>query len=52
MITTRQLEGLVRLTKAHARMRLSGVAEAIDAEAAIRLYNVFFGEHRRSNIKR
>ncbi|PSN83932.1 hypothetical protein B9Q13_05645 [Candidatus Marsarchaeota G2 archaeon ECH_B_SAG-G16] len=41
VITTRQLEGLVRLTKAHARMRLSGVAEAIDAEAAIRLYNVF-----------
>jgi replicative DNA helicase Mcm len=41
VITTRQLEGLVRLTKAHARLRLSRVASAADAEAAIRLYNVF-----------
>jgi replicative DNA helicase Mcm len=41
VITTRQLEGLVRLTKAHARLRLSKVASAADAEAAIRLYNVF-----------
>lgn len=41
VITTRQLEGLVRLTKAHARLRLSSEATAADAEAAIRLYNVF-----------
>ncbi len=41
VITTRQLEGLVRLTKAHARLRLSRTAVAADADAAIRLYNVF-----------
>lgn len=41
VITTRQLEGLVRLTKAHARLRMSPVADEEDAEAAIRLYKVF-----------
>lgn len=41
VITTRQLEGLVRLTKAHARLRLSPIADAGDAEAAIRLYKIF-----------
>ncbi|MEM3670436.1 MAG: minichromosome maintenance protein MCM [Thermoprotei archaeon] len=41
VITTRQLEGLVRLAKAHARLRLSREATSTDADAAIRLYNVF-----------
>ncbi len=41
VITTRQLEGLVRLTKANARLRLSQVAVAEDAESAIRLYKIF-----------
>ncbi len=36
-ITARQLEALVRLGEASARLRLSGVVEAADAERAIRL---------------
>jgi DNA replication licensing factor MCM4 len=38
--TTRQLESLVRLSEAHARMRLSAVVEPSDVEEAIRLMNV------------
>jgi DNA replication licensing factor MCM4 len=38
--TTRQLESLVRLSEAHARMRLSGVVEVEDCDEAIRLMNV------------
>ncbi|MEM3085611.1 MAG: minichromosome maintenance protein MCM [Halobacteria archaeon] len=36
-VTARQLEGLVRLGEASARLRLSGVVEVSDAERAIRL---------------
>lgn len=35
--TTRQLESLVRLSEAHARMRFSRVVEAIDVKEAIRI---------------
>ncbi len=41
VITTRQLEGLVRLTKANARLRMSDTASVEDAQAAIRLYKIF-----------
>ena len=37
-ITARQLEALIRLTQASARVRLSDVATAEDAERAIRLF--------------
>ncbi|MGC9210025.1 MAG: minichromosome maintenance protein MCM [Acidilobus sp.] len=36
-VTARQLEALVRLSEAHARMKLKDVVEAEDAEEAIRL---------------
>ena len=35
--TTRQLEGLVRLSEAHARMRFSHIVEIVDVKEAIRL---------------
>lgn len=35
--TTRQLESLIRLSEAHARMRLSGTVEAEDVDEAIRI---------------
>jgi DNA replication licensing factor MCM4 len=38
--TPRQLEGLIRLSEAHARMRLSAVVEPEDVEEANRLMNV------------
>ena len=38
--TTRQLESLVRLSEAHAKMRLSNLVEAKDVFEAIRLMNV------------
>jgi DNA replication licensing factor MCM4 len=38
--TTRQLESLVRLSEAHAKMRLSNLVEAEDVFEAIRLMNV------------
>ncbi|MCD6084217.1 MAG: hypothetical protein J7J20_01600 [Desulfurococcales archaeon] len=38
-ITTRQLEALIRLAEAHARMRLKNKVEAEDAAEAIRLMN-------------
>ena len=41
MITARQLEGLIRLAEAHARIRLSDKVEAEDAEAAIELFKKF-----------
>jgi replicative DNA helicase Mcm len=40
-ITARQLEALIRLTIAEAKMRLSQIAAAEDAERAIRLYLAF-----------
>ena len=40
-ITTRQLEALIRLTEAHARLKLKQVADEEDAEAAIRLMDEF-----------
>ncbi|MBP1449445.1 MAG: Minichromosome maintenance protein MCM, partial [Thermoproteus sp.] len=40
-ITARQLEALIRLTIAEAKMRLSPVAAAEDADRAIRLYLAF-----------
>ncbi|HDI75420.1 MAG TPA: minichromosome maintenance protein MCM, partial [Thermoprotei archaeon] len=40
-ITPRQLEALVRLTEAHARMALKRVATAEDAQAAIELMSYF-----------
>ena len=40
-ITARQLEALIRLTEAEAKMRLSSVATAEDAERAIRLFMRF-----------
>jgi len=40
-ITPRQLEALVRLTEAHAKMALKTVATAEDAEAAIELMSYF-----------
>lgn len=40
-ITARQLEALIRLTIAEAKMRLSPIATAEDAERAIRLYLAF-----------
>lgn len=38
--TTRQLESLVRLSEAHARMRLSKRVDVLDVEEAIRLMDV------------
>ncbi|MEM2138418.1 MAG: minichromosome maintenance protein MCM [Candidatus Anstonellaceae archaeon] len=38
-ITPRQIEGLVRMSEASAKIRLSGVVELSDAERAIRLTN-------------
>lgn len=38
--TTRQLESLIRLSEAHARMRLSATVDAEDVAEAIRLINV------------
>ncbi len=38
MITARQLEALIRIAEAEARMRLSPIVEAEDAERAIRLF--------------
>ena len=38
--TTRQLESLVRLSEAHARMRLSHTVEEMDVEEAVRLMDV------------
>jgi DNA replication licensing factor MCM4 len=38
--TTRQLESLVRLSEAHARMRLSGRVEEFDVAEAVRLMDV------------
>lgn len=40
-ITARQLEALIRLTEAEAKMRLSNIATAEDAERAIRLFMKF-----------
>jgi replicative DNA helicase Mcm len=40
-ITARQLEALIRLTEAEAKMRLSSIATAEDAERAIRLFMKF-----------
>ncbi len=40
-ITTRQLEALIRLTEAHARLKLKQVADEEDAEAAIRIMDEF-----------
>jgi replicative DNA helicase Mcm len=40
-ITARQLEALIRLTLAEAKMRLSPLATAEDAERAVRLYLAF-----------
>jgi DNA replication licensing factor MCM4 len=38
--TTRQLESIIRLSEAHARMRLSAEVRAEDVREAIRLINV------------
>ncbi len=43
-ITPRQLEALIRLAEAHARMALSEVVTVEDAEAAIDLMNTFLHE--------
>jgi replicative DNA helicase Mcm len=40
-ITYRQLDGLVRLTEAHARILLKNKADKSDAEAAIRIFNEY-----------
>ena len=40
-ITLRQFEAMLRLAEAHAKMRLSPVADERDAEAAIRLMTAF-----------
>lgn len=42
-ITIRQLESLIRLSTASARVRLSGVVTLDDAERAIRIYSCFIG---------
>ena len=34
----RQLESLIRLSEAHARMRLSNVVEELDVDEAVRLH--------------
>ena len=39
-ITVRQLEAIVRVTEAHAKMRLSNVATEADVEQAVRLFEV------------
>jgi len=41
IITARQLEGIVRLSEAHARIRLSDKVEIEDVEAAIELFKKF-----------
>lgn len=38
--TTRQLESLIRLSEAHARMRLQSTVDAEDVAEAVRLINV------------
>ena len=38
--TTRQIESLIRLAEAHARMRLSDRVQVQDAEEAVRLMHV------------
>jgi replicative DNA helicase Mcm len=43
-ITHRQLEGIRRLTEAHARLRLSKIIEVSDAEAAIKLMTHSLGQ--------
>ena len=43
-VTPRQLEGLVRLSEANAKMRLSDKVEAVDAERAIAIVNFVLEE--------
>ncbi|MBI2076955.1 MAG: hypothetical protein HYT80_01095 [Euryarchaeota archaeon] len=40
-ITPRQIEALIRLTEASARIRLSNTADATDAERAIRIFTTY-----------
>ena len=41
-ITARQLEALVRLSEAHARIRLADEVKVVDAEKAIQLQQKMF----------
>ncbi|GAV83945.1 MCM domain-containing protein [Cephalotus follicularis] len=49
-ITVRQLEGIIRLTEALAKMKLSHVATEKDVEEAVRLFNVSTMDAARSGI--
>ena len=51
-ITVRQLEAIVRVTEAHARMRLANTATEADVEQAVRLFEVSTEDAAKAGLDR